>query len=129
MFPAAKAQFDLAMAWSELALSTLAAGSMIASCGAKVVTASAALDISLSPGPNSSDSFLDPWSFLSPQQGAADTMRFALAATQATTAFWSTLLEPVKRQAKPSLLWWTTFADPLTASSPAAPAPRDYLLH
>ena len=157
MFPAAKAQFDLALAWSELAMSTFTATTMMATAGAKVMTANAEAErISRQPA-QGLDALLAPWMAMTtpaPQAGLADPMRFAQAATQATLAFWSTLLGsplgqsprpywspnfdvPPARPAKPAAvalpLWWTAFTDPavpaLTQQASKGPAPRSPYLH
>ena len=126
MFSAAKAQFDLAMAWSELAMSTFTATTMIANSSAKVMAASAAAEKAGGAMP----AFFNPWIIPTAPSGMADPMRFAFAATQATTAFWAALLEPPKFAPKPIPLWWTAFTDPLTApAKPEAPVSQTYLLH
>jgi hypothetical protein len=129
MFSATKAQFDLALAWSELAMSTFTATTMIANSGAKVLAASTAFEQAGRSANNSPPAFVNPWAGALTQGGMIDPMRFAFAATQASTAFWCALLEPPKPAAKPHPLWWTVFTDPLVAKTVAAPAPRDYLLH
>lgn len=127
MFSAAKAQFDLAMAWSELALSTFTATTMIANSSAKVLEASAAAERTGGAGP----ALFNPWIVPTSPSGMVDPLRFAFAATQATTAFWAALLEPPKPEPKPLPLWWTVFTEPLTAAppKPEAPVAQTYLLH
>ena len=159
MFPNAKAQFDLALAWQELALTAFAASTSMANAGGKVVAASdEAQRIAKLPkqGP---EAFFAPWTALMTPSAAIaapiDPMRFAEAATQATVAFWSTLLgSPVKSGAQPSRMpninttpakpapqplplplpmWWTAFTEPAASASkqPAAraPAPQWPFLH
>ena len=132
MFSAAKAQFDLAMAWSELAMSTFAATTMIANSGAKVLAASAAAEQATRLTESKPTQFFNPWAQPAPQTGMIDPLRFALAATQASAAFWTALLDtpqdanpqpfwtpifqlappkPAKPVAKPLPLWWTAFTD------------------
>jgi hypothetical protein len=128
MFSAAKAQFDLAMAWSELAMSTFTATTMIANSSAKVMAASATAEKAGGTMPG----FFNPWIVPATPSGMADPVRFAFAATQATTAFWAALMEPPKPAHKPVPLWWTAFTDPLTAApatKPEVPASQTYLLH
>ena len=130
MFLAPKAQFDLAMAWSELAMSTFTATTMIANSGAKVLAASAAAERATRPASQGSPSFYNPWAIPTAPSGIVDPMGLVLAATQATTAFWAALLEPPKPAPKPLPLWWTAFTDPLLPTAkPASPVSQTYLLH
>jgi len=129
MFNLAKAQFDLTMAWSELALSTFAASTMMANSGAKVMAASAALEQALQPPLASSQAGFKPWPMDLPSAGLPDPMRFANAWTQASTAFWTALLQPPRPASKPLPLWWTAFTDPVLQAKPAEPAQRPYRLH
>ena len=129
MFSAAKAQYDLAMAWSEFSLSTFTATTMLANSGAKVLAASAALEKCYQPTQNLPQSFQNPLFAGIPPTGMIDPMRFALAMTQATSAFWSALLEPPKPAAKPLPLWWTAFTDPLMLEAPKRPPSFPYVLH
>ena len=137
MFSAAKAQFDLALAWSELAMSTFAATTMIANSGAKVLAASAAAEQATRRTESHPTQFFNPWAQPAPQAGMIDPLRFALAATQASAAFWTALLDtpqsaspqpfwmpnfqlaaprPRKPAAAPLPLWWTAFTDPVMPS-------------
>ena len=155
MFPAAKAQFDLALAWSEFAMSTFTATTMMANAGAKVMAASAAVERINRQPPSAVEAFFAPWTATiarAPQPAPADPMRFAFAASQATMAFWSTLFDmpmpgsaqqhfwmpnfdaaPAKSTALTLPLWWTAFTDPMLAAArePAAkgPAARSGYLH
>jgi len=148
MFSAAKAQFDLAMAWSELAMSTFTATTMIANSGAKVLAAAERVN---RPQESPSQAFFNPWVQSMPQSGVADPMRFAMAASQASIAFWSALLEPPvatgqrtswmtmfemvpqeppKPKVAPLPLWWTAFTDPVLARPKTATVqPRNTYLH
>lgn len=128
MFTLAKAQFDLTMAWSELAQSTFAAPTMIANSGAKVVAASAAFERAL----QLADAPAQPWPLLDlPSAGFVDPLRLAAAWTEASAAFWASLLAQPKPKAAPAPLplWWTAFTEPVAKTKPARPAPRAYLLH
>jgi hypothetical protein len=130
MFTLAKAQFDLTIAWSELVLSTFAASTMMANSGAKVMAASAALEQALQQPLAGIPNTVKPWPMDLPSAGLPDPARFADAWTQASTAFWTALLQPAKPATKPLPLWWTVFTDPVLPAKPAAgPALRPYLLH
>ena len=128
MHPAAKAQFDLAMAWSELAFSTFAASTMLANSSAKVFAASAALERATQPAACRTPA-LAPWPSLFDDQSLANPMYFAYAAAEASRQFWMGMLEPPKPAVKPLPLWWTAFADPVLPAKPAEAVPPNYLLH
>lgn len=129
MFSAAKAQFDLALAWSELAMSMFTATTMVANSGAQVQVASAAVDQlhrgwSAQPAASS-----NAFGGAAMQPGMFEPMQLANAAAEATMAFWSALLAPPKPVAAPLPLWSTAFTDPVRPVAPAGAAPRAYLLH
>jgi hypothetical protein len=129
MFPAAKAQFDLAMAWSELALNTFAASTMIANSSAKLIAANAALERAAWPDRRAAGGLAASWALPAAAPGFADPVGFVMAASQTSMAFWAALLEPPKPASKPMPLWWTAYTDPLLPAKPTEQAARTYLLH
>ena len=126
MFPAAKAQFDLAMAWSELAMSTWAATASIAAASSKVIAASADAERAAQNPANLPDAMFTAWTTMvtpRPQLQAIDPMQFAFAANHGIMAFWAALLNPQTAQVNlaaspPPQNWWTNFS---AAAAPKGP--------
>ena len=86
MFLTAKAHFDLAMAWSGLALTAVSASAAMATAGARVISAQTALETSQNRFIGRTPARASGWP---PTPAGLDPMQLVLAANEAAVAFWS----------------------------------------